>query len=167
VPTLEVHGFYKACYCLPDVPRADGNPVACTADGDFTALAGSVLGMGPEPARLAALTAVLGQSWEKGISDLTHVYSGVYKAMLQYAAGWLFDSLTFPSVVQITNATEPGCGFNPSACDLVGEVFCTLGETCVVRLNGTSMNESNGLKVLRTQYSCASALSSPMLAAFE
>eukprot|EP00930_Biecheleria_cincta_P063827 TRINITY_DN4935_c0_g3_i1.p1 TRINITY_DN4935_c0_g3~~TRINITY_DN4935_c0_g3_i1.p1 ORF type:complete len:2865 (+),score=453.67 TRINITY_DN4935_c0_g3_i1:925-8595(+) len=167
VTTIQTHGFYKACYCLPDAPRAYGTSSACDMDGDFTFLAGTVLGMGPEPARLAALTLVLGQSWEFGISDLTTHYSGVYKAMLEYAAGSLFSSLQFPSVVQLTNASDPVCGYNPSACDLVGEVFCTLGELCVVRLNGTSMKSENGIKVLRTSYGCETALAAPMLALFE
>ena len=32
----------------------------------------------------------------------------------------------------ITSAAAPTCGYNPSACDLVGEVYCTLGERCIV-----------------------------------
>eukprot|EP00931_Biecheleriopsis_adriatica_P059553 TRINITY_DN35649_c0_g1_i2.p1 TRINITY_DN35649_c0_g1~~TRINITY_DN35649_c0_g1_i2.p1 ORF type:complete len:1722 (-),score=283.85 TRINITY_DN35649_c0_g1_i2:324-4907(-) len=167
VTTIQTHGFYKACYCLPDAPRPDGTTSSCSTEGDFTAFAGTVLGMGPEPARVAELSLVLGQSWEFGISDLTTHYSGVYKTMLQYAAGDLFDDLQFPSVVQITNASSPVCGYNPSACDLVGEVFCTLGELCVMRLNGTSMKSNNGLKVQRESYSCATTLAYPQLAAFE
>ena len=43
-----------------------------------------------------------------------------------------------PTFRQISQGTEPGCGYNPSACDLVGEVFCTLGEQCVVSASGQS-----------------------------
>eukprot|EP00438_Fugacium_kawagutii_P034417 Skav211608 [mRNA] locus=scaffold3083:21391:39875:- [translate_table: standard] len=91
----------------------------------------------------------------------------------------------------ISTGTPPGCGYNPSACDLVGEVFCTLGERCVVScltegtmtgrgilygelgLNGTSLRTFNGLKVIRKlaeidqqkSYPCVSALAYPALAA--
>ena len=70
--------------------------------------------------------------------------------MLQYALGADL-SVSFPSLVAITNASEPVCGFNPSACDLVGEVFCALGEPCLARLNGTSMRSFNGLAVVRKE----------------
>jgi len=164
---VETHGFYKACYCLPDAPRAATSSVSCIAEWEFNALAGTVIGMGPEPARLIDLTLILGQSWAFGISDTTSTFSGVYKKQLEYAAGDMFASLEFPSNVSLTNATTPGCGLNPSACDLVGEVVCTLGETCHVRLNGTSIRDVNGLKIVRSIYGCIAPQKIPYMATFE
>ena len=165
--TIETHGFYKACYCfseLVDLPARSG--LACDADGDFTSLAGVILGMGPEPARLVELFMSLGHSWQADATGFTS-HAPVYAEMLQYATGLEFGALQFPSVMQISNASDPVCGYNLYACDLVGEVFCTLGEPCSVLLNGTSLRNYNGLKVARTPYSCASRLEYPQLAAFE
>ena len=39
---------------------------SCSADADFTSLAGIVLGAGPEPARLARMEMALGSSWQPG-----------------------------------------------------------------------------------------------------
>lgn len=123
--------------------------------------------------------------------------------LIRYATGLSFSTLSFPSVVKISNASAPTCGlahrkrdggngivhswshvlikrlarvsgrhitrfgrgnchsqggYNPSACDLVGEVFCTLGEHCVVSLNGTSMRTFNGLKLVHKSHSCETAL---------
>lgn len=167
ITTLETHGFYKACYCLPDLPWPDGATSPCTSHSDFTLLAGIIMGMGPEPGRLLDLDLVLGQSWEVGVSDTATADAGIYYTQLSYAAGDLFDSLEFPSVVQITNATPSGCGYNPSACNLVGEIICTLGEPCVVRLNGTSLSTINGVKVIRSTYACVSSMEHPYLALFE
>jgi len=167
VLTIETHGFYKACYCLSDLVDLPGQSnVACDTDGDFTSLAGIVLGMGPEPARLVALYLTLGHSWQADATGFTS-HAPIYEEMLQYAAGLKFGSLQFPSVVQITNASAPVCGYNLYACDLVGEVFCTLGEACSVLLNGTSLRNENGLKVGRISNPCASRLEYPSLAAFE
>ena len=167
VLTIETHGFYKACYCLSDLVDLPGqSSVACDTDGDFTSLAGIVLGMGPEPARLVALYLTLGHSWQADATGFTS-HAPIYEEMLQYAAGLKFSSLQFPSVVQITNASAPVCGYNLYACDLVGEVFCTLGEACSVLLNGTSLRNENGLKVGRMSSPCASRLEYPSLAAFE
>ena len=165
--TIETHGFYKACYCLSDLVDLPGqSSLACDADGDFTSLAGVILGMGPEPARLVALYLALGHSWQPRTTGFTS-HAPVYEEMLQYAAGLMFSSLQFPSVVQITNASAPVCGYNLYACDLVGEVLCTLGEACSVLLNGTSLRSYNGLKVVRMPHPCATRLEYPQLAAFE
>ncbi|CAJ1390273.1 unnamed protein product [Effrenium voratum] len=161
VLTIETHGFYKACYCLTELMVAAAG--SCSADADFTSLAGIVLGAGPEPARLARMEMALGSSWQPGITGFTS-HTSIYQGMLQYALGADL-SVSFPSLVAITNASEPVCGFNPSACDLVGEVFCALGEPCLARLNGTSMRSFNGLAVVRKDDTCSFALEH--LAAFE
>ncbi|CAK9092185.1 unnamed protein product [Durusdinium trenchii] len=164
VLTIETHGFYKACYCLAGA--LDSSSGACASDGDFSSFAGNVLGAGPEPGRLLAMSISLGVSWESSVTGFT-TQMEVYRNMLEYATGLSFSTLSFPSVVKISNASAPTCGYNPSACDLVGEVFCTLGEHCVVSLNGTSMRTFNGLKLVHKSHSCETALAHPALAAFE